>query len=77
MIMSTRNRKKARWTGAALIAIAVASAVPGHGTAGPVGKGAAVGAGAGALVGAIAGGRPLRGAAAGAATGAIVGAISK
>jgi hypothetical protein len=77
MILSTRNRKKARWTGAALIAIAVAGAAPGVGTAGPVGKGAVLGAGAGALVSAMAGGNPLRGAATGAATGAVVGAITK
>lgn len=71
------NLKKVRWTGFGLIAIALASAIPGEGTAGPVAKGAAVGAGAGAIVGAIAGGSPLRAAAAGAATGAIVGAIRK
>ena len=77
MTLRMRNQKKANWMGAALIALAVVSAVPGDSTADPVGKGAAVGAAGGALVSAIAGGNPLRGAAVGAATGAIVGAIKK
>lgn len=77
MMLCRRNQKKIHWMGAALIALAVASAVPRESTAGPVGKGAAVGAVGGAIVSTIAGGSPLRGAAAGAATGAIVGAIKK